>query len=327
MKAVITGIGGQDGSYLTELLLEKGYEVVGMAHRATQTMPWLQHLAGDERLRFVTGSLLDGDSIRNIVRRELPDEIYNLGGMSFVPPSFAAPALAMQLNVGGLAHILKAVQELQPHCHVYQAGTAEMFGGLRPDDLTLRVCDENSAMWPLSPYAVSKLAAHHLCRVYREHGVFVVGGIAGNHESPRRGREMVTRKVCRAVRQWRKTPGVPTLFLGNIMLVGRDWSHAKDIVRGMHLSLQHSEPRDYVFGSGKWTLLYDFIEAAFRAAGFADMAQCWKWVSAGDARFTRMVEPPPCQMAPTTAANLLGWKCDYSFDELVREMVTTEERQ
>src|SRR5437899_2196385 len=193
-RALITGIYGQDGSYLAEYLLELGYQVFGLVRREPQTTRWLRAIS--DRMEFVYGDLRDATSLEVAFRKAWPDEIYNLAGQVFVPTSWECPSETFDINVGGLARLLQIVDRQKPDTRVYQASSSEMFGNANG------LCNERTAFAPTSPYGVSKMAAHRLVGIYRERGLFVVGGILFNHESPRRGPEMVTRKITRAAAGW-----------------------------------------------------------------------------------------------------------------------------
>lgn len=331
MKALITGITGQDGSYLAEYLLALGYEVVGLLHREARLLWWdklpLEQWA---RLRMIGGSLLDQDSIRAAVRRERPDEIYNLGGMAFVPPSWDAPGRAFDLNTRGLAFILDAVLTISPETRVYQAGTSEMYGDtpLRSGEVEGEaiLCDEEREMRPVSPYAVAKYAAHQLCRLYRKRGVYAVGGILMNHESPRRGPEMVTRKISRWVAQWARGQR-PVLRLGSLEQA-RDWTHAGFMVRGMHAMLQQKEPDDYVLGSGAAHTVREFLMAALSAVDLNEpIREAAEAAVVEDERFRRPTEPRTLVADASKARARLQWQISdphAHFKALVQCMVHSD---
>src|SRR5882724_4157705 len=248
-KALITGISGQDGSYLAEYLLELGYQVYGLVRRDPQTMRWLQPIG--ERIEFLYADLRDVASLSVAFHKAWPDEVYNLAGQVFVPTSWERPAETVDINAGGLALLLKLVERQKPDTRVYQASSSEMFGNVDG------FCNEQTALNPTSPYGVSKMAAHRLIEVYRGRGLFVVGGILFNHESPRRGTEMVTRKITRAASGWAK--GHKTkLKLGNLQ-ARRDWGYAGDYVKAMYAMLQQPTPKDYVIGTGESHSVAEFV--------------------------------------------------------------------
>ncbi len=230
-KALITGISGQDGSYLAEYLLDLGYSVYGMVRRETGTMRWLTPI--QDQIEVLYADMRDAASLEVAFAKASPDEVYNLAGQVFVPTSWQIPAETFDINVGGLARLLNIIERQKPNTRIYQASSSEMYGNLNG----LR--DEQTALAPTSPYGVSKTAAHRLCEVYRERGIFAVGGILFNHESPRRGPEMVTRKITLAAADWAQGKK-NKLKLGN-MQARRDWGFAGDYIRAMHAMLQQEK--------------------------------------------------------------------------------------
>ncbi len=316
MKALITGCSGQDGSYLAEFLLDKGYTVVGMMRR--QSSPQLHNLIfvkDNPRFSLVSGDLTDPASIRSIISKLVPNEIYNLGAMSFVKTSWEQPMLTQDVNFKGLLTILEVVRNMPtPHqVRIYQASTSEMFGNVPPPQ------KESDAMIPHSPYGVAKLAAHRMANVYREsHEMFVSCGILFNHESPRRGIEFVTRKIANGVARI-KLGKQYNLKLGNLESK-RDWGHARDYVRAMWMILQHDEPDDFIIGSGESHSVGEFVDAAFMAAGFTD----WKHLIEIDPRYFRPADIKELRADASKAYQVLGWKPVISFDNLVRSMVESE---
>src|SRR5713226_957874 len=248
-RALITGISGQDGSYLAEYLLELGYQVFGLVRREPRTVRWLQGIC--ERVEFVYGDLRDNTSLEGAFRKAWPDEVYNLAGQVFVPTSWECPAETFDINVGGLARLLQIATRQKPDTRVYQASSSEMYGNVDG------FCNEQTPFKPTSPYGTSKMAAHGLVQAYRERGVFVVGGILFNHESPRRGPEMVTRKITMAAAEWAKGDR-SKLKLGNLQ-ARRDWGFAGDYVKAMHAMLQQPVPKDYVIGTGESHSVAEFV--------------------------------------------------------------------
>jgi GDPmannose 4,6-dehydratase len=248
-KALITGISGQDGSYLAEYLLELGYGVYGLVRREPATMRWLNSV--QDRIEVLYGDMRDTASLEVAFAKAWPEEVYNLAGQVFVPTSWQMPAETFDINVGGLARLLSIIERQKPDTRIYQASSSEMYGNLNG----LR--DEQTRLAPTSPYGVSKTAAHRLCEVYRERGVFAVGGILFNHESPRRGPEMVTRKITLASADWAQGKK-NKLKLGN-MQARRDWGFAGDYVRAMHAMLQQEKPKDYVVATGESHSVYEFV--------------------------------------------------------------------
>lgn len=321
-RALITGVSGQDGSYLAELLLGKGYEVLGMMRR--QSSPQLDNLRSvtrHEHFSLVSGDLTDATSIRSIIGKYNPHEIYNLGAMSFVATSWEQPTLTQEVNFIGFLNILEAVRtHAGPHriC-VYQASTSEMFGNVPPPQ------KESDAMVPHSPYGVSKLAAHRMAQVYREsHGIFVSCGILFNHESPRRGIEFVTRKIARGVVRI-KHGKQKKLRLGNLASK-RDWGHAIDYVRAMWMILQHDEPDDFVIGTGESHSVKDFVDMAFKVVGIDEWWEPNRLVEI-DERYFRPVDIKELRADASKAYQVLGWKPQLSFFNLVSTMVDAEENR
>lgn len=303
-KALVTGVTGQDGSYLAELLIEKGYEVHGFARRGTKDIPGVI-------LHF--GDLADSAALRQAFKESEPDEVYNLGAQSHVGASFLDPVHTARVTYEPLVTILEIARGTKTR--VYQASSSECFGDAPPPQ------NENSPFRPRSPYAIAKVAAHHLVRMHRDaYGTFAVGGILHNHESPRRPPSFVTRKI---------TQGVARIFRGeaNELLLGnldakRDWSFAGDMVRGMWLILQQANPRDYVLASGSSHSVQEFVEAAFKAANeFTGKDLQWQDYVRTDPRFLRPAEVPYLLGNATRACEELGWKPEVNFEALVRMMV------
>jgi len=304
--ALITGALGQDGQYLSELLLEKGYRVFGLVRR-------MGHCAVDG-VEYIYGDLRDELSLRTAIRKSWPDEIYNLGGQVYVPVSWEAPADTFDVNVGGLLRILKIVEQIKRETRVYQASSSEMFGNHSG------VLNELSPLSPVSPYGEAKAAAHRIAARYRERGLFVVGGILFNHESPRRGHEMVTRKIACHVAGW-AVGDKSMLLLGN-MDSKRDWGFAGDYVRAMHLMLQQSEPEDFVIGTGVSHSVRDFLFTACRVAGI-DAEFAVNHVQQ-DVRLKRDAEIYDLRANAKHAKLFMGWEPKVNFQELVELMVNSE---
>ena len=324
-RALITGIAGQDGSYLAEFLLAAGYEVHGTIRMQDVFCKYLPTTYGftNPNLYYHFADLRDEMSLEKVIRKAHPDEIYNLAGQVFVPPSWTQPAETFDVNTGGLARILKIVDNVCKDARVYQASSSEMFGNAiklktQGGDLAL---NENDPMYPVSPYGASKLAAHKLVNVYRERGRYVVSGILFNHESPRRGFEMVTRKITHHIAKWANGDREP-LLLGNT-LSRRDWGFAKDYVVAMWQMLQQPKPDDYVVGTGVSHSVEDFLVAAIAAAGFPpDYRQ--KYVQSGSTDFTRKDELHCLVADYSKARGVLGWRPTHNFLDLVRMMVTED---
>jgi GDPmannose 4,6-dehydratase len=315
-RALITGITGQDGSYLAEYLLELGYEVHGLVRRVAQAEPEarLSRLAGIlPRLQLHPASLESYASIYQLLAREAYDEIYHLAAQSFVAESFADSFTTMNVNSQGTHHLLEGVRLLQPRARFYFAATSEMFG--KVEETPQR---ETTKFHPRSPYGVSKVAGYYLTLNYREaYSLYACSGILFNHESPRRGHEFVTRKITRAVA--RIALGLESeLRLGNLE-ARRDWGHAADYVRAMHLMLQTAAPRDYVVASGETHTVREFCELAFGEVGldYRDHVRL-------DARFERPAEVDLLLGDASAAQRDLGWAPRHSFRQLVAGMVAAD---
>jgi GDPmannose 4,6-dehydratase len=315
-KALITGITGQDGSYLSEQLLDQGYEVHGIVRRVALEDPArrftrVAHLL--DRITLHPASLESYASVFHILSREKFDECYHLAAQSFVAESFADGFSTMNTNINGTHHMLAALRELQPRCRFYFAGSSEMFGKVREVPQ-----NEATSFHPRSPYGISKVAGFDLTRNYREaYGMFCVSGILFNHESPRRGFEFVTRKITSTVARI-KFGMANELLLGNLN-ARRDWGHAKDYVRAMHLILQQDEPNDYVVATGETHTVREFCERAFSRAGLD-----WERYVKVDKRFYRPAEVDLLIGDASLARNRLGWKLQYKFSDLVDEMVDAD---
>lgn len=319
-KALVTGATGQDGSYLCEYLVSKGYKVFGLVRKAAWTshwfVNWAENNAKTDAIEFVYGDMRDELTIRNAIIKSWPDEIYNLAGQVFVPLSWQEPPETFDINVGGLARILKIVEHIKSgDTKVYQASTSEMIGN-REEAFT-----EQTEFHPTSPYGISKLAAHKMVDLYRSRGLFVTAGILCNHESPRRNHEMVTRKIATAAAAWSLGDDTPIL-LGN-MDSRRDWGFAGDYVEAMHAMLQAPEATDYVVGTGKSHSVKDFLDEACIAAGVDQ-----KFLDSHihlDPRFARKQEIHDLRADTTKIKSRLGWQPRVGFRELVRMMVKYEQ--
>lgn len=316
-RALITGISGQDGSYLAEYLLGLGYEVWGLVRREPSTLQWLEPVA--HRIEFIYGDLRDAESLAVAFKKAWPDELYNLAGQVFVPTSWECPAETFDINAGGLARLLQIVERQKPDTRVYQASTSEMFGNAGS------ICSERTPFTPTSPYGASKMAAHRLAEVYRARGIFVVGGILFNHESPRRGPEMVTRKITRAAARWALGDRTK-LKLGNLHS-RRDWGFAGDYVKAMHSMLQHDSAKDYVIGTGVSRSVEDFLRQVLvelnNITDGADVPSVEDWVEV-DSHLLRTGEIYDLRADASLAHNELGWKPTVEFPQLVRMMVEAD---
>jgi len=319
-RALITGISGQDGSYLAELLLAKGYEVTGIVRRSSSFNT--ERLDGiyqdphvpDYRLRLHYGDLEDGSSLANLVKKIAPDEIYNLAAQSHVRVSFDIPEYTVSTVAVGTLRILEAVRELGTSCRLYQASSSEMFGGAPPPQ------NEHTVFQPRSPYACAKVFAHHLCQNYREaYGLFIACGILFNHESERRSIPFVTRKITRAAARIKH--GLDKkLFLGNLD-AKRDWGFAGDYVEAMWLMLQQPKPDDYVIATGESHSVREVLDVAFGALGIE-----WKPYVEIDPRYLRPTEVDHLCGDFSKARDKLGWKPKVTFHELITRMVTADEQ-
>jgi GDPmannose 4,6-dehydratase len=312
VKALIVGVNGQDGSYLADLLLEKEYEVHGTVRRSS--VPSLERLGGiRDRLTLHWADLTDASSLSRVVNEVRPDEIYNLGAMSDVGVSFDVPEYAGDVTGLGCTRLLEITRQVVPEARFYQAGSSEMFG-LNPDVPT----NEESEFQPASPYACAKVYAYQMTALYREsYGMFAANGILFNHESPRRGVDFVTRKITRGLADIVRGRAT-TITLGNLE-AERDWGHAKDYVRAMHLILQAGEPSDYVIATGETYSVREFLEAAFGHVGLD-----WRDHVVTDPALLRPLDPPVLLGDASKAHRELGWKPEVGFDDLVRLMVEAD---
>jgi GDPmannose 4,6-dehydratase len=317
-RALITGISGQDGSYLAEYLLELGYQVFGLVRREPQTVRWLQPIS--DRLELVYGDLRDTTSLEVAFRKAGPDEIYNLAGQVFVPTSWECPAETFDINVGGLARLLQIVERQRSDTRIYQASSSEMFGNV--DGL----CNEQTPFAPTSPYGVSKMAAHRLVHIYRERGVFVVGGILFNHESPRRGPEMVTRKITRAAAGWARGDK-KKLQLGNLQ-ARRDWGFAGDYIKAMHAMLQQTAPIDYIVGTGESHSVAEFVGQVLAElhtlTGDGNFAGPIDRYVEVDPRLVRTNEIHDLRADARLIRKELGWESKVDFSGIVRTMLESD---
>jgi GDPmannose 4,6-dehydratase len=312
-SALITGITGQDGSYLAELLLEKGYEVHGMVRRAsTEKFDRIEHLR--DRITLHQGDLLDHRSLTDTLRASKPEEIYNLAAMSFVAVSWIQPTLTAEFTGVGVTRLLEAMREVCPEARFYQASSSEMFGKVREVPQT-----ESTPFYPRSPYGVAKAYGHFITVNYREsYDLHATSGILFNHESPRRGLEFVTRKVT-----WHaaaiKHGKLDELRLGNLD-AQRDWGYAADYVEAMYLMLQRDDPEDFVIATGTMHTVRDCVEIAFDEAGVPD----WEKHVVIDPSFLRPAEVDELVGDSTKAKDLLGWEPKTSFEELIRLMTRAD---
>jgi GDPmannose 4,6-dehydratase len=311
-SALITGITGQDGSYLAELLLDKGYRVHGMVRRSsTESFERIAHLEG--RVELHQADLLDQSSLLQVVRQAAPQEVYNLAAQSFVPTSWSQPTLTGEFTALGVTRMLEAVRLFDPGIRFYQASSSEMYGKVRETPQ-----NEDTPFYPRSPYGVAKVYGHHITVNYRESfGLFAVSGILFNHESPRRGREFVTRKISEAVARI-KLGLADSLPLGNLD-AKRDWGYAPEYVEAMWRMLQQEEAVDYVIGTGEHHSPGEFVDVAFAHVGLEP-----KDFVTIDKEFLRPAEVDTLLADPAKARAELGWSAQTPFAELVRIMVDAD---
>ena len=311
-RALITGITGQDGSYLAEHLLAKGYEVVGVVRRTSHhSYERIDHLL--DRVSIVPADLLDQHSLTVVLQETRPDEVYNLAAQSFVPTSWSQPVLTGEFTALGVTRILEAIRLVHPSARFYQASSSEMFGKVQETPQS-----ETTPFYPRSPYGVAKLYGHWITVNYREsYGLYAVSGILFNHESPRRGIEFVTRKVTDGAARI-KLGLTKELLLGNLE-ARRDWGYAGDYVDAMWRMLQQPEPRDYVIGTGETHSVQELVEVAFGHLGLD-----WRRHVRTDPRFMRPAEVDLLQADPRRAQHELGWRPATSFEALVTMMVDAD---
>jgi GDPmannose 4,6-dehydratase len=311
-RALITGITGQDGSYLAEFLLERDYEVIGMVRRSsTMNFERIKHI--QDRLILVSGDLLDHASLIDILETYQPMEIYNLAAQSFVQTSWTQAVFTGEVTALGVTRLLDAIRQVDPQTRFYQASTSEMFGKAREVPQT-----ETTPFYPRSPYGVAKVYGHWITVNYREsYTLFAISGICFNHESPRRGQEFVTSKISRGAARI-KLGLDERLHLGNLD-AQRDWGYAPDYVRGMWLMLQQDQPEDYILSTGRTHTVQRFVELAFEMVGLD-----YRDHVVQDPRFMRPADVDLLVGDPSKAKHQLGWQATTSFEDLVRIMVEAE---
>ena len=339
--AAISGVTGQDGSYLAELLLSKGYFVIGFSRRVSvDTSERIKHLLDDPNFDFQEGDICDPLYITELLTKFRIAEFYNLAAQSHVHTSFSQPVVTTEIDYLGPLNILNCIKSLSPETKFYQASTSEMFGDEYDGEEGYKYQDEDTYMNPQSPYAIAKLAAHHAVRLYREsYGLFTCSGILFNHESPRRGEKFVTRKITKWIGEFvdftenrklgelvpdedyiiTKTNSVkyPKLRLGNLDAY-RDWGHAKDYVRAMWMMMQHDVPDDYVVSTCESRTVREFLEEAFYAISYDGN---WEDLVVIDPQFYRPAEVDYLNGVSIKARTTLGWTPEYAFEDLVAEMV------
>jgi len=314
--AVITGITGQDGSYLAELLLEKGYKVIGLVRRSAmedKKFYNINHLLQDPNLVLENGDLTDSPSLWRIIKEYKPDEFYNLAAQSHVGASFTSPESTLEINATGVLNCLEAIRNLKPDTKFYQASTSEMFG----DNMNAPQ-NEETVLSPVSPYACAKVYAHNLVINYRKaYNLFACSGILFNHESPRRGEQFVTRKITKAAARI-KIGLQNELRLGNLD-AKRDWGYAKEYVEGMYLMLQHESPDDYVLGTGITHTISEFITCISDIAGY----NLFNHVVIDD-KYKRPSEVPLLLADPSKAKRVLGWEPKTNLKQLAELMYNSD---
>jgi GDPmannose 4,6-dehydratase len=310
--ALITGITGQDGSYLAELLLEKGYKVCGLVRRASvEKYERIEHIR--HRIELIQGDLLDQSSLSAALKQCRPSEVYNLAAQSFVPTSWVQPVLTSEFTAVGVTRILEAIRAVDPSIRFYQASSSEMYGRVRETPQT-----ELTPFYPRSPYGVAKVYGHYITVNYREsYDLFAVSGILFNHESPRRGLEFVTRKVTDGVARI-KLGLAHELRMGNLE-ARRDWGFAGDYVEAMWLMLQQDQPDDYVIATGETHTVQKLVEVAFGHAGLD-----WKKYVVQDPAFLRPAEVDLLIGDPSKAKKQLGWQPKVSFEQMIQMMVDSD---
>jgi GDPmannose 4,6-dehydratase len=310
--ALITGITGQDGSYLAEFLLAKGYEVYGMVRRASvDKYERIAHIM--DKITLIQGDLLDQYSLISVLKQCNPSEVYNLAAQSFVPTSWAQPVLTSEFTAIGVTRMLESIRLVDPSIRFYQASSSEMYGKVRETPQT-----ELTPFYPRSPYGVAKVYGHYITVNYREsYDLFAVSGILFNHESPRRGLEFVTRKVTDGVARI-KLGLSSELRLGNLE-ARRDWGFAGDYVRAMWMMLQQDTPDDYVVATGETRTVRELVEVAFQRAGLD-----WQQYVKIDSAFMRPAEVDLLVGSPEKAEKQLGWKPEVSFEQMIHMMVDSD---
>lgn len=344
--AVISGVTGQDGSYLAELLLSKGYFVIGFSRRVSvNTSERIKHLLTNGNFQFEEGDVCDPLYITTLLTKYRVAEFYNLAAQSHVHTSFTQPVVTTEIDYMGPLNILNCIKNCSPETRFYQASTSEMFGDIFEESDDGAYQDEETYMNPQSPYAIAKLAAHHAVRLYREsYGIFGCSGILFNHESPRRGENFVTRKITKWIGEfvsWKEKIGnidgfndnyivgprttkdidhtFPKLRLGNLD-ASRDWGHAKDYVRAMWMMLQHDTADDYVVSTEETYSVRDFLNTAFYEAGIDN----WENLVVVDPKFYRPAEVPYLCGVSQKIRKTLGWSPEVTFEQLAKEMVEAD---
>ena len=323
--AIVTGVTGQDGSYLSELLLDNGYTVVGLRRRSSSEkgLERIQHLLNNDNFKLVEADITDSGCVNNLIQEYKPSEIYNLAAQSHVGTSFKQPSYTSQVNLQGPINFLEAIRLLSPSTKFYQASTSEMFGKNFEQMGSTKYQRETTAFVPQSPYAVAKLAAHEMVRIYRDsYGLFACCGILFNHESERRGENFVTRKITKWIGEFvasGQDEDFPALRLGNLD-AHRDWGHAQDYVEAMYMMLQQDEPEDYVIATSETHSVREFLTEAFNEINIPDFEP----YVVIDPEFYRPCEVDWLLGHTGKARQQLGWRPKVSFQDLVQRMVRSD---
>lgn len=312
--AIITGVTGQDGSYLSDILLEKGYKVVGLSRRRSGGGDGrILHLLSNPNFTLEFGDVTDSGSLHRIIEKYGPNEFYNLAAQSFVHQSWSEPVNTANATAIGVLNCLEAIRNVKKDTKFYQASSSEMFGKVLETPQK-----ESTPFYPRSPYGVAKVFGYWITRNYREsYGIFATNGILFNHESPRRGTEFVTRKITKGVAEI-KLNGGGRIALGNLDSV-RDWGHAKDYMEAAYLMLQHNNPDDFVISTGKGHTIKDLLEAAFNCVDLR-----WEDYVVQDEKYMRPAEVDLLIGDSSKARTILGWVPKYDFEKLVSEMVNSD---
>ena len=324
-KAIVFGITGQDGSHLADLLLSKGYFVIGVSRRAsTDNTQRIKHILSNESFELIEGDITDAHSVINILKKhEDVDEIYNLAAQSHVAVSFKQPALTWDITGKGCLNILQSMVDLGINARFYQASSSEMFGKNYDEVDGEKFQNEETKFLPQSPYAIAKCAAHYMTRLFREgYGLHASAGILFNHEGERRGETFVTRKITKWIGDWVKSgrdPNFPKLRLGNLEAF-RDWGYAGDYVEAMWMMLQQESPQDYVICTGETHTIREFLDVAFSHVDISD----WSDLVVQDPEFYRPAEVDYLRGDCSKANNVLGWRPEHSFQDLVKLMVDSD---
>jgi len=319
--ALVTGITGQDGSYLADLLLEKNYRVVGLHRRSsTNNLERIRHLVNNPNFILEEFDLTDPSGCVNVVQKYQPEELYNLGAQSHVGTSFKQPTTTFEIDAVGVINLLEAIRNHSPNTRFYQAGTSEMFGrNYETNADGKKYQNENTKMLPQSPYGVAKLAAYHMVQIYRSaYNLYCCCGILFNHESPRRGENFVTRKITKYIGKVINKQTSDKLELGNLD-AHRDWGHAKDYVKGMWLMLQQETPEDFVLAMGHTHSVKEFLISAFNLVNL----NYKDYVNINEDLF-RPAEVDYLRGDPSKARSVLGWVPQYSFEALIQDMIVSD---